>query len=73
MDTLLIGIEGSDGVGKATQSALLKDWLELRDLSVANISFPRYNEKLTPIIFLRLVLMKQVSIMLRTAETRYLS
>ena len=44
MDTLLIGIEGSDGVGKATQSALLKDWLELRDLSVANISFPRYNE-----------------------------
>lgn len=44
MDTLLIGIEGSDGVGKATQSALLKEWLLLNEYTVAGVSFPRYNQ-----------------------------
>lgn len=44
MDTLLIGIEGSDGVGKATQSALLKEWFQSQGSTVAVVSFPRYNE-----------------------------
>lgn len=44
MDTLLIGIEGSDGVGKATQSALLKEWFLSQGSTVAVVSFPRYNE-----------------------------
>ena len=41
----LIAIEGLDGCGKQTQSALLKDALAGAGFSVASIDFPRYGKK----------------------------
>lgn len=40
----LIAIEGLDGSGKATQSALLKEALEAKGLRVSSVSFPCYGE-----------------------------
>ena len=44
MDTFLISIEGSDGAGNATQSALLKEWFLFLGLTVTTVSFPRYRD-----------------------------
>ena len=44
MSALTIGIEGSDGVGKATQSKMLKEYFESLSKKVAVVSFPRYTE-----------------------------
>ncbi len=41
----LIAIEGLDGCGKQTQSALLKDALVGAGYSVASVDFPRYGKK----------------------------
>lgn len=41
----LIAIEGLDGSGKQTQSALLKDSLKSAGYDVASIDFPRYGKK----------------------------
>lgn len=41
----LIAIEGLDGCGKQTQSALLRDALAGAGYSVASIDFPRYGKK----------------------------
>ena len=38
----LIVLEGGDGSGKATQLALLKKYLEEKNVSVKSIEFPRY-------------------------------
>ncbi len=40
-----IVIDGTDGSGKATQTALLKKWLEYAGLAVETIAFPQYNTK----------------------------
>jgi dTMP kinase len=39
-----IVIEGSDGSGKATQAALLADWLKARGHRITELSFPRYGQ-----------------------------
>jgi len=39
-----IAIEGVDGTGKATQTKLLKEYLESKGNQVATFSFPRYGE-----------------------------
>lgn len=44
MSARLIAIEGSDGAGKATQTALLVDHLRAHGIKVGVISFPRYEE-----------------------------
>lgn len=41
----LLAIEGLDGSGKQTQSALLKDALAAASYKVASIDFPRYGKK----------------------------
>ena len=41
----LIAIEGLDGSGKQTQSALLKDALAAAGYKVASVDFPRYGRK----------------------------
>lgn len=41
----LIAIEGLDGSGKQTQSALLKDAITVAGYKVASIDFPRYGKK----------------------------
>ena len=48
---LLIAIEGSDGAGKATQTNLLYNYFKKqifqgKNLKVARVSFPRYNQTL---------------------------
>lgn len=40
-----IVIDGTDGSGKATQTALLKEWLEYSGQKVETIAFPQYNTK----------------------------
>ena len=40
---IIIAIEGIDGVGKQTQTKLLKDFLEKIDLKVETTSFPNYD------------------------------
>lgn len=40
----LIIIEGSDGAGKATQTALLKEQLESKDYRVETFSYPQYDK-----------------------------
>lgn len=42
MTAKMIAIEGLDGSGKETQTALLKEALAARGLNVASVSFPRY-------------------------------
>lgn len=44
MTKRLIAIEGSDGAGKETQSALLKEWFTSKGLKVGSVSFPRYKQ-----------------------------
>lgn len=44
MKKILIAIEGSDGAGKETQSALLKEWFASKGLKVGSVSFPRYKQ-----------------------------
>lgn len=44
MKKTLIAIEGSDGAGKETQSALLKEWFSGKGLKVGSVSFPRYQK-----------------------------
>jgi dTMP kinase len=44
MKNISIAIEGSDGSGKETQSALLQDWFKGRGMTVATVSFPRYKK-----------------------------
>ena len=41
----LIAIEGLDGCGKQTQSALLKESLAAAGYAVSSIDFPRYGKK----------------------------
>lgn len=44
MTAKLIAIEGLDGSGKETQSALLRAALEARGVAVDGVAFPRYGE-----------------------------
>lgn len=44
MATETVGMEGSDGVGKATQSGMLKSFYESLGKKVAIVSFPRYTD-----------------------------
>lgn len=46
----LIVLEGLDGSGKATQSAILADWLEKADKPVARITFPDYESKSSELV-----------------------
>lgn len=43
---ILIAIEGSDGVGKKTQTDMLASYLENKGKKVSRVSFPRYKETL---------------------------
>jgi dTMP kinase len=44
VEKFLIAIEGSDGSGKETQSALLQEWFKNNGMKVATVSFPRYKQ-----------------------------
>lgn len=44
MPAKLIAIEGLDGSGKQTQTALLREALKARGLKVKSVAFPRYGE-----------------------------
>jgi dTMP kinase len=44
VNTILIAIEGSDGVGKDTQSNLLYDFFVNNEMTVSQVSFPRYKQ-----------------------------
>ena len=49
----LIVFEGTDGSGKATQSALLCQELEKRGIAFRKLEFPRYQEESSALIRFR--------------------
>ncbi len=46
----LLVLEGTDGAGKATQSKLLREWLEGKGFKVASFSYPDYSSQYGKII-----------------------